>query len=116
MGVPTRSSRKANVRAWGAIVFGLASVAAVPAAVAYTHYEDVDLIKAGWAVVPGLVLGLIALLLAGGARKRSERTIGRVGGRAATRVGRFLGALGVFVAVAGGIALGVYEILNQLSY
>ena len=116
MDVPTRSSRKANVRAWAAVVFGLASVAAVPGAIAYTHYEDVDLLKAAWAVVPGFLLGLIALVLAGGARKRSERTIGRVGGRAATRIGRFLGALGIFIAAAGGIALGVYEILNQLSY
>ena len=116
MDVPTRSSRQANVRAWGAVVFGLASVAAVPAAIAYSHYEDVDLIKAGWAVAPGLVLGLIALALAGGARKRCERTIGRVGGRAVAGIGRFLGALGVFIAAAGGIALGVYEILNQLSY
>jgi hypothetical protein len=116
MGVPTRSSRKANLRAWGAILVGLASVAAVPAGIAYTHYKDVDLIKAGWAVVPGFVLGVIALLLAAGARKRSERTIGRVGGRAATRAARFLGALGVFVAAAGAIALGVYEILNLLSY
>src|SRR5215468_8412590 len=116
MDVPTRSSRKANVRAWAAVLFGLASVAAVPAAVAYTHYRDVDMIEAGWGVVPGLVFGLLALALAGGARKRSERTIGRVGGRAIVRIGRFLGALGVFIAVAGGIALGVYEILNQLSY
>jgi hypothetical protein len=116
MDVPTRSSRKANARAWAAVLFGLASVAAVPGAIAYTHYRNVDLIKAGWAVVPGFVLGLIALALARGARKRSERTIGRVGGRAIMRLGSFLGALGVFIAAAGGIALGVYEILNQLSY
>ena len=116
MDVPTRSSRKANVRAWAAVVFGLASVAAVPGAIAYTHYRNIDLIKAGWAVAPGFLLGVIALALAGGARKRSGRTIGRVGGRGIVRFARFLCALGIFIAAAGGIALGVYEILNQLSY
>jgi len=116
MAVPTRSSRKANVRAWLAVVFGLASVAAVPAAVVYTRREDVDLIQAGWAVPAAALLGFVAVLLARGARRRTERTIGRVGGVGATRLGRLLGVLGIYVALVGAVALGVYEILNQLSY
>jgi hypothetical protein len=115
MDVPTRSSRRANVRAWGAVLVGLLSVALLPAAIAYTHYTNVALIQAGWAVAPALLLGILALVLARGARKRRERTIGRVGGRGAVRLGRFLGVLGVCVALSGAVALAVYEILNQLS-
>jgi hypothetical protein len=115
MDVPTRSSRQANWRAWGAVLLGLASVATVPAAVAYTHYEDVDLVRAGWAIAPGVVLGIVSLALARRARRRTERTIGRVGGVAVTRVGRFLGAFGIYVALAAAVSVGVYELLNRLS-
>jgi len=104
------------VRAWAAVVFGLASVAAVPVGIVLTRRSDLDLIHAGWAVAPGLLLGLLALALARGARRRSQRTLGRVGSVGVTRLGRFLGALGVYIALAGAVALGVYEILNQLSY
>ena len=115
MDVPTRSSRKANWRAWGAVLVGLASVAAVPAAIAYTHYQDVDLVQAGWAIAPGILLGLLALALARRARRRTERTIGRVGGVAVTHLGRFLGALGIYVALAAAVSIGFYELLNYLS-
>ncbi|MFL5937910.1 MAG: hypothetical protein ACJ744_08755 [Gaiellaceae bacterium] len=97
------------------MVFGLLSVATVPAAIAATHYRDVELLQAGWAAIPAFVLGLAALLLARAARRRTERTIGRVGGRRATRVGRFLGALGVYLALAAALSVGVYELLNRLS-
>ena len=94
---------------------GLLSVACVPAGIALTHYRDVDLVKAGWAVIPGLVLGIVSLALARGARRRTERTIGRVGGRGITRIGRLLGVLGIYLALAGALAVGVYELLNKLS-
>jgi peptidoglycan/LPS O-acetylase OafA/YrhL len=115
MDVPTRSSRKANWRAWGAVLLGLASVAAVPAAIAYTHYEDIELIRAAWAIAPGILLGLLGLALARRARRRTERTIGRVGGVRVTKLGRFLGALGIYVALAAAASIGVYELLNRLS-
>jgi len=115
MVVPTRSSSDPNARAWGAVVVGLLSVACVPAGIALTHYRDVDLVKAGWAVIPGLVLGIVSLALARGARRRTERTIGRVGGRGITRIGRLLGVLGIYLALAGALAVGVYELLNKLS-
>jgi hypothetical protein len=115
MDVPTRSSRQTNVRAWAAVVVGLLSVVAVPAAIAYTHYYDVKLLKAGWAIVPGLVLGFLAIWLGRSARRRTERTIGRVGGARIARLGRVLGVLGVYIALAGAISVGVYELLNRLS-
>jgi hypothetical protein len=115
MAVPTRSSSESNARAWGAVVLGLLSVATVPTTIAFTHYRDVELLKAGWSAVPGLVLGVVSLALARRARRRTERTIGRVGGRGVTRAGRLLGALGVYLAVAAALSVGIYELLNKLS-
>jgi hypothetical protein len=97
------------------VFFGLLSVLTVPAAIAATRYRDIELLHAGWAAIPAFLLGLIAVLLARGARRRSERTIGRVGGRRVTRLGRFLGALGIYLALAAGLSVGVYELLNRLS-
>ena len=115
MAVPTRSSSEPNVRAWAAVVLGLLSVATMPAAIALTQYQDVELLDAGWAVAPALVLGVASHALARRARRRTERTIGRVGGRGTTRVGRALGALGIYLALAAALSVGVYELLNQLS-
>jgi hypothetical protein len=115
MAFPTRSSSRPNARAWIAVAVGLLSVAAVPAAIALTHYRNIELLKAGWAVPPGLVLGFAALLFARRARRRTERTIGRVGGRGVTKAGRLLGALGVYLALAAALSVGIYELLNRLS-
>ena len=89
-------------------------MATVPAAIAYTHYANRELFKAEYAVPVGFVLGIAALSLARRARRRSERTIGRVGGARAGRWGRILGALGVYVALTAALAVGVYELLNRL--
>jgi hypothetical protein len=97
------------------VVVGLLSVACVPAGVAVVHYRDIELLKAGWAVAPAFVLGFVSLLLARAARRRTERTIGRIGGRKTTRLGRLLGALGIYLALAGALSVGVYELLNKLS-
>jgi len=115
MAFPTRSSSRPNARAWSSVVVGLLSVACVPGGVAIAHYRDIELLKAGWAVVPGLVLGIVSVMLARRARRRTERTIGRIGGRGLTRAGRLLGALGVYLALAGALSVGVYELLNRLS-
>ena len=115
MAVPTRSSSQANVRAWVAVVTGLVSVATVPAAIAYAHYRDFELLDAGWAAVPAFVFGVVSLVFARRARRRTERTIGRIGGRGVTRIGRLLGALGIYLALAAALSVGVYELLNRLS-
>jgi hypothetical protein len=115
MEFPTRNSSQPNARAWGSVLVGLLSVATVPAAIAFTYYRDVELLDAGWAVAPALVLGFVSVALARAARRRTERTIGRVGGRGVTRLGRWLGALGIYIALAGALSVGVYELLNQLS-
>jgi hypothetical protein len=97
------------------VLLGLLSLATVPAAIAYTHYANIELLKAGLAIPFGLVLGIASLSLAKRARRRSERTIGRVGGVKTARLGRILGALGVYVALTAALSVGVYELLNRLS-
>ena len=115
MAFPTRSSSQVNVRAWVAVATGLLSVATVPLALAYAHYRDFELLDAAWAAVPAFVLGVVSLMFARRARRRTERTIGRVGGSGVTRVGRLLGALGIYLALAAALSVAVYELLNRLS-
>jgi 1,4-dihydroxy-2-naphthoate octaprenyltransferase len=115
LAVPTRSNRTRNGRAALAVLLGALSVACVPAAIAVAHYTAVKLIEAGYAVPPGLVFGFLALYAARSARRRSERTIGRVGGARTASTGTFLGALGIYLAIAGALSVGVYELLQYLS-
>ena len=64
---------------------------------AVTRYTSLDLITAAWALPAALVLGILALRAGRAAQRRTERTIGRVGGAGATRLGRILGGLGIAV-------------------
>ena len=109
MAVRTSSS---NGRAFASVVVALLGVLAVPAAVALTkESKRVDLIDAAYAIPLAAALGALALVLAVGARRRSEWTLGRVGGVGAARAGRVLGVLAICIAVAGAIAVGWYEVL-----
>jgi len=73
----------------------------------------VDLLDAAAAIPLGAAFGIAALALARGARRRIERTIGRVGGRVPARLGRVLGVLGLCLAVSGAIAVASYYALSQ---
>ena len=116
MDVPTRSNRTRNWRAFGAVLLGVLSVAAVPAGIAFARYtEDVELIDAGWSIAPAALFGVLALWLSRRARRRIERTIGRVGGARVAALGRLLGGLGLYLAAAAGLSIGVYYLLEYLS-
>ena len=91
------------------------SCATVPAAIAVTRYTRFTLLDAEWAIPPAFVLGVLARWAARAARRRTERTIGRIGGEGVTRLGRILGGLGVYAAVTAALAVGVYEFLKYLS-
>jgi hypothetical protein len=93
-------------------VAGCLAVAALPAAVALAQVSPrVKLLQAAAGIPVAALLGLVALLLARRAFRRSERTLGRAGGERAARVARVLGVLGLCIAVSGAIAIGFYEIL-----
>jgi hypothetical protein len=98
-------------------VLGLAALAAWPAAVGVARYSKrVGLVEALLGALPtGLLLGLLAVLLARRARWRIQRTIGRVGGLRTARFGRFLGLTGVCAAVTGGLALGFFGLLQLFA-
>ena len=98
-----------------AVLLGLLSCATLPAAVAATRYSRFTLIEAGWAIPLAFVLGWLSLWAGRAAQRRTQRTIGRVGGARVTRIGRILGGLGVYLAVTAALAIGVYRLLNYLS-
>lgn len=94
----------------------LLCVATLPAAVFATRYSGrYDLLHAGFAIVPALLLGLGALVLARAARHRDERTLGRAGGLRAAAWGRRLAVLGLSIAAAAAIAVAVYGLLSYLE-
>jgi hypothetical protein len=98
--------------ALAALVLGTLSVAAIPAGmVAADRLAHLTLIRAEEiAVAAGFVLGLIAVSTSRRARYRVERTVRR-SGSGLTRFARFISWAGVYFAVTGALALGVYAAL-----
>ena len=95
------------------VLLGLLSLATLPAAVLVaSESDDLTLVEAGVAVPVAAVFALLGLWLARRARRRADRTVDRVGGRRAARVGKLLGGLGLYVAATAALALGVYALLS----
>jgi hypothetical protein len=61
------------------------------------------------------VLGGAAVLLGRRGLRNIERTLGRVGGEGAARVGRLLGVIALCIGLAAGIALAVYAVLKVIG-
>lgn len=74
--------------------------------------DDLTLVEAGLAVPVAAALALLGLWLARRARRRADRTLDRVGGRGAARVGKLLGGLGLYAAATAALALAVYALLS----
>jgi len=113
LAVHTSSSRARlrNDRASFSILFGLLSLAAIPAAWYAAQRPQISTAAAvGGEAVAGSLFGLIALILARRARYRVERTLGRVG-EGSARWGRLLGLIGLCLGLTAAIALAVYAIL-----
>jgi hypothetical protein len=100
-----------NHRARLSVLFALLSLATIPVALYATRLKNVDVPQAfiGEAIA-GTLLGLIAVLLARGARWRAERSLTRVGAGAA-RWGRWLGLLGMCLGLTAALSLGFYGLL-----
>ena len=108
--------RSSNHRASLAILFGLAAVLAVPAAVALAwRTAGVGLLDASFAIPLAAVCGLAALLFVRGARGRIRWTLERAGGAGRIRIGRTLAVAGICLALSGSIAVGFYELLLRLE-
>jgi hypothetical protein len=100
-----------NDRARLSVVFGVLSLAAIPVALYSTRLKNVDLPQAvGGEAVAGTLLGLIAVLLARGARVKVERTLSRTG-EGAARLGKWLGLLGLCLGLTAALSLAFFGLL-----
>ena len=107
--------RSGGRAAWGSVVAGVASVAALPLAIYLTRFSDsYDLLHAGFVIPVAAGLGLVAILLARTERRRSSVSLAVDGGRVVL-VGRVLGIVGICLAAAAVIALGVYGLLEYVG-
>jgi hypothetical protein len=116
---PTRSNSAApggNPAAAWSVVAGALAVAVIPVAVAGTRWSNgYELLEAGYFVPLAVLLGVAAVILARRARVRDSITLGRAGGRGASRVGRALGILGICIGAAATVSLLVYWVLNAMG-
>jgi hypothetical protein len=109
-------SRSGRGATWGSLVTGLASVAALPVAVYLTRFsERYELLHSGFAIPVAAILGLAAITLARRARRRNVLRLDRDGGGGLARVGGVLGIVGVCMALAALVALGVYALLEYVG-
>jgi hypothetical protein len=93
------------------VFFGLLSVAAVPVALYSTRLSQVDLPHAvAGEAIAGTVLGLVAIMLARGARVKVERTLGRVG-EGTAKWGKWLGILGLCLGLTAALSLAFFGLL-----
>jgi NhaP-type Na+/H+ or K+/H+ antiporter len=96
---------------------GLLSLATIPAAITFTHFsETYELLDAAYAIPAGVLLGLVSIFLARGARRRLRRSVIVTRGAGAARAGRLLGLAGFLVAVTAAMAVGVYALLAAVDY
>ena len=101
---------------WGSVVAGVASVAMLPVAIYLTRFNDTyELLHAGLAIPLGAALGLVALSLARRAGRQRAILVQRESRSAVTKLGRALGVVGICLAAAGVVALGVYGLLEYLG-
>ena len=88
----------------------------MPIALVGTRYAGTyRLLDAGYAIPFGLGLGIAALVAARAASRRTEQSLGRLGGTRAARFGRIVGTLGICLALPALLSLGVYELLQYLA-
>ncbi|CAN5784968.1 hypothetical protein BH20ACT14_BH20ACT14_06330 [soil metagenome] len=102
--------------AWGSLVSGAASVAALPVAVYLTRFsERYELLHAGFAIPLAAILGVAAITLARRARRRNALLLDRDSSSGLARAGGVLGIVGVCMALAALVALGVYALLEYVG-
>ena len=89
---------------------------AFPAAIVFARRSTVvSLLDAVYTFPVPILLGVLAMQQARRARERVERTLGRAGGVRQARWGRRLGAFGIAIGVAAGLALAFYALLAHFS-
>ncbi len=98
------------------MLVGLGAVAVLPAAVAVAEVSrHVRLVYAVAAVALAGPLGVAAVVLARRARRRSQVTLGRVGGERLAGAGLVLGFVGLYIGLTAALALGFYGLLTVFA-
>jgi hypothetical protein len=118
MDVPTRSNslRRRNDAARGSVVLALLGLAVpIGAYLAARRLQNVTIVQATAATCGSALLGAAAVLLARRGLRNVERTLGRLGGESAARVGRLLGVIALCIGLSAGIALAVYAVLKVIG-
>jgi hypothetical protein len=93
------------------VLFALLSLASIPAALYATRLSNVNVPQGvGGEAVAGTLLGLIAVILARGARLRAERTLSRPG-EGMARWGKWLGLLGLCLGLTAALSLAFFGVL-----
>ena len=88
-------------------------MAALPAAIVVSDsIAGFGLLEAAAAIPVALVLGVTAVAMGTRARRRSDFTLGRVGGARSAAVGRILGLVGIYVGLTAALAVGFYGLLT----
>ncbi len=109
-------ARSGHGSAWGSFVSGLASIATLPLAIYLSRFsERYELLHAGFAIPIAAVLGLLSIALARRARMRTALALGRGEKDELGRAGRVLGIVGICVALAALVSLGVYGLLEYVG-
>lgn len=100
----------------GSLVAGIASCATLPLAIYSTRFSDrYDLLHAGFAIPVAAGLAVAALVLARRARMRTRVALAGGGRERAAMVGHILGVIGLCMAAAALVALGVYGLLEYVG-
>jgi hypothetical protein len=96
------------------VILGLLAVGALPGAIAASRFSTrFELLDASAAIPVAAVLGLLAILSAGRAR-RSVRSL-RPGGETVATLAKVLGLLGMCLALTASISVGFYELLVKFQ-
>jgi steroid 5-alpha reductase family enzyme len=105
----TRSSKRPAL----AVGLGLLGVVAIPAAIAYSRYDDqVSLVDAAWAIPVAAACSIATLLIVRGMRGHVQASLAPP---RSVRLARLLGIAGVCLTLSATIAVGFYELLLQLE-
>ena len=98
------------------VLFGLAGVAVIPAAlIAAEFYDVMTLLESAVSIPPAFVLSLTAIILGRRGRRQADRTLGRTRGRSVAAVGRVLGYIGLYLAVTASISVATYYVLREFA-
>jgi len=102
--------------ALGSLLVGLASVVTLPLAIYATRWSGAyELLDAGWAIPVAVALGLVAIALSRRSRLQAAVSLSSTRGRSVAGAGRLLGLLGLSIAAAALVALGVYGLLEYVG-